>query len=94
MLRSVRIIDDFLPAAIFEAQRRTSATASYQKIRFRGLDYSGVRRDESFDSIPLFARHGVHIRLQTQYFRIYEEGMIQPSFIRTIASRSMRPFSV
>ena len=81
MPKSVRIIDDFLPAEIFAAHKRDSANALYEKTRFRDLDYRGICKDESSDPAPLFARHGMHIRLQFQYFRVYEKDTIQNTFI-------------
>ncbi len=81
MPESVRIIDEFLPAEIFAAHKRDSANARYEKFRFRNLDYNGISKDESFDPAPLFARHGMHIRLERQFFRIYEKDAVQNTFV-------------
>ncbi len=81
MPKSVRIIDNFLPVEIYAAHKRASLAARYEKIRFRNLDYRGMCNDESFNPAPLFARHGMHIRLQYQFFRIYEKDAIQNTFI-------------
>lgn len=83
MPKSVRIIDEFLPAGYFATQKRDSANARYEKFRFHDLDYNGICRDESFDPAPLFARHGMHIRVQRQFFRIYEKDAVQNTYIHS-----------
>ena len=81
MPEAVRIIDDFLPAEIFAAQIRRAETAPYRQARHGELDYAGISRDEALDAIPLFALHGIHIVPRRQFFRIYEQGAPQNTFI-------------
>jgi len=82
MLRSVRIVDDFLPAEIFAAQKRDFASARWEKVRFRNLDYRGICSDKLSDPTAFFfARHGMQIRLRSQFFRIYEKDTAQNTFI-------------
>ena len=81
MPKSVRIIDDFLPPDVFAAQKLESENAPYGKAAVYGHEYPGIFKDLESDPAPLFARHGMDIRLQTQVFRIYEKGAVQKTFI-------------
>ncbi len=78
---AVRIIDDFLPEEVLAAQMRHAAAAPYGKTRYGALDYGGISRDEALDAVPVFALHGLHIIPKRQFFRIYEQGAAQNTFI-------------
>ena len=62
MPETIKIIDNFYPRHEFEAINRFSATAPYEQIRFQGLDYRGIYRDENLDSVSVFKKHGMPSR--------------------------------
>ena len=81
MPKTVRIVDDFLPAKVFAAQKRESENAAYRKVWIYDLEYPGLCKDDKSDPTPLFARHGIDIRLESQAFRVYEKDARQCTFI-------------
>ncbi len=88
MPETIKIIDNFYPRHEFEAINRFSATAPYEQIKFQGLDYHGICRDENFNSVRVFKKHGIPIASVRQFFRIYAKGVKQNTFIHSDAGIS------
>lgn len=79
----VRIIDGFLSEADFASLRKRAGDADYAPIRHGALEYAGLSRDEQVDPAALFDRFGMAVRPRKQFFRKYDSGVIQHTFIHS-----------